>query len=49
MKQVASVLDGNTLKILHALSLDRIRVRSPNDTQKNGATSSIVTMGTRTF
>jgi hypothetical protein len=49
MNQVASVLDGNTLKILHALPRERIRIRNPNDTQKNGATSSIVIMGTRTF
>ena len=49
MKQVAGVFNGKTLKTLHVLSLERIHVRSPNDTQKNGATSSIATMGRRTF
>jgi len=46
---VVSVLDGDTIEVRTTNTLNVSATRSPNDTQKNGATRSIVRMGRRTF
>ena len=46
---VVSVLDGDTLEVRTTNTLNVSATRSPNDTQKNGATRSIVRMGRRTI
>jgi endonuclease YncB( thermonuclease family) len=46
---VVSVLDGDTIEVRTTNTLNVSASRSPNDTQKNGATRSIVRRGRRTF
>ena len=46
---VVSVLDGDTIEVRTTNTLNVSASRNPNDTQKNGATRSIVRMGRRTF
>ena len=46
---VVSVLDGDTLEVLHIQHPERIRLTQSQRHQKNGATRSIVRMGRRTF